>query len=171
MTMPASPDHDRQDDLPAWTITEEPPPADLEDGHDGGEFWSRADRTGLCWPWTGRVNRNGYGYFGRTTAHRVAWEIARGPIPAGHDIDHICRNRACVRPSHLEPVTRSENIRRGIGPQVLSKMWAAQTTCKQGHSFDEMNTYRPPSGRRMCRTCMNTASRDFRRRKAQKVSA
>jgi len=157
--MPTSPDPDGKADVSGYQP----------------DFWARVDKTGPCWEWTGSRNTRGYGRAscgGRMwLAHRLAWTLARGAIPDGLEMDHLCRNHSCVRPSHLEPVTRSENIRRGIGPQVLSKMWAAQTTCKQGHPFDEVNTYRPPSGRRMCRTCMTTASREYQRRKAQKVSA
>lgn len=74
-----------------------------------------------CWVWNLAVMPNGYGQQakpggrGTALAHRVYYEEARGPIPAGLDIDHLCRVRACVNPDHLEPVTRSENLRRGLG--------------------------------------------------------
>lgn len=73
---------------------------------------------GPCWLWTGRLNNKGYG---RVTlwakkrgymAHRMAYEFAVGPIPDGLEIDHLCRNRICCNPSHLEPVTHQENVRR-----------------------------------------------------------
>lgn len=89
-----------------------------------GAFWARVDtshRSG-CWVWIGKRDRDGYGNFsfsvgGRRMwwlAHRMAYEIARGPIPAGLTIDHLCFNKPCVNPWHLEPVTNEENIRRGI---------------------------------------------------------
>ena len=69
-----------------------------------------------CWPWRGQVNRGGYGvarYKRRTTtAHRAIYRILVGPIPDGLELDHLCRNRLCVNPAHLEPVTHLENVRR-----------------------------------------------------------
>ena len=66
-----------------------------------------------CWIWRGRIAPNGYGRLGSKYAHRVMYELHVGPIPTGLDVDHLCRVRHCVNPRHLEPVTRSENLRRG----------------------------------------------------------
>ena len=75
------------------------------------------DRTGECWLWTAATNRAGYGLLGipgrSTLAHRIAYEEYVGPVPDGLELDHLCRVRRCVKPAHLEPVTRSENVRRG----------------------------------------------------------
>lgn len=83
-------------------------------------FWANVDRSDptACWLWRGRAGCYGVFFFyenrvGRSVgAHRIAYELANGPIPPGLDIDHLCMVRGCVNPAHLEPVTRSENVRR-----------------------------------------------------------
>ncbi len=106
---------------------------------------------GGCVEFTGSTS-HGYGTVragGKVKkAHRAMYELMVGPIPEGLEIDHLCRNRVCVNPGHLEPVSRLENIRRG----TQGEFWAAKTHCKQGHPFDAENTY-VNSGKRACRTC------------------
>jgi len=115
-----------------------------------------------CWEWIGRRTWNGYGrfYIGTSRAdqryassHRWAYEFLVGPIPAGLDLDHLCRNRACCNPAHCEPVTRRQNVLRGNGPAMLGKINGTKTHCVHGHEFDEINTYQRPTGGRACRTC------------------
>lgn len=110
-----------------------------------------------CWQWRGHRIRGGYGTFwwnGRKIpAHRFAYEILMGPIPEGLEIDHLCRNRSCVNPQHLELVTSSENKRRG-----LQGVLRQQSHCKMGHPFDEANTRIDAKGHRTCRVCHNEAA-------------
>ena len=102
-------------------------------------------------------------------AHRFAYEMLVGPIPEGLDLDHLCRVRHCVNPNHLEPVTRSENLRRGIRPRLpqndrIGDKNRAKTHCPKGHPYDEANTLmhywkRENSMRRLCRTCHRQGTR------------
>jgi hypothetical protein len=114
-------------------------------------FSAKVDRSGDCWVWTGSRSTGGYArvWDGKRVvqAHRLSYELFVGPIPDGLYLDHLCRNRRCVKPEHLEPVTNQENQRRGVNPR------SAQTHCKHGHPFDESNTYWRPSGGRNCREC------------------
>ena len=102
-------------------------------------FWMRVEKTDTCWNWKTPHAKLGYGFIyvyergQKVPAHRVAWELLRGPIPEGLQIDHLCRNRRCVNPDHLEPVTQHENIMRGEG---LSAKRAVQTHCKHGHNME-----------------------------------
>jgi hypothetical protein len=133
---------------------------------DGSSFWAHVDAMGDCWQWTGTTNTKGYGRFNvsgrQAVAHRVAFEVLVGPIADALQLDHLCRNRGCVNPDHLEPVTRRENILRGYS---RSARLARQTACKRGHLFSEANTYVLPSGWRRCRTCLKAANREFRLKK------
>lgn len=133
-------------------------------------FWPKVARGAddQCWEWRGARNRSGYGIFrvggGGTSpvnAYRVAYEIVVGVIPEGLFLDHLCRNRACVNPGHLEPVTPKVNTLRGAGPTAKN---ALRTHCKRGHEFTPENTIAHPLGRN-CRECRRLADRARRDRK------
>ena len=119
-------------------------------------LWSRIDKSGDCWEWTGPKDRKGYGRAGRRgSAHRVVYELVVGPIPDNLQLDHLCRNHGCCRPDHCEPVPCRENLMRG---KTLAAANAAKTHCSRGHEYTTENTeeYR---GRRKCRTCRAAESR------------
>lgn len=118
-------------------------------------FWENVDKSGECWVWTAALDQDGYGTCrrgGTKRAHRVAYEELVGPIPDGLVVDHLCRNRACVNPLHLEPVTNRVNLLRG---DTAAARNAAKTHCPQGHEYTDANTQRKSNGARICRTCSN----------------
>jgi hypothetical protein len=123
-------------------------------GEDG--FWSRVDKSGgpdACWPWLGAVNAKGYGrrhLRGRLTlAHRAAHLFSKGEIPEGFTVDHLCRNRRCQNPLHLEAVPHRVNLLRG---NTITAKSAATVACPRGHAYDVSNTAHR-SGHRVCKTC------------------
>lgn len=120
-----------------------------------------------CWRWTDALRPDGYGTLmlgtdlGTMLAHRVSYLLQVGPIPAGHELDHLCRNRACVNPKHLEPVLHREN---GVRGQVF-RDYKRKTHCKRGHSVAEHGHLRA-DGYYACNTCQTDNQRE-RRAKAK----
>jgi hypothetical protein len=123
----------------------------------------RKAEIGDCWTFRGALV-NGYGYthvvdapgkYRTAFAHRVVYEELVGPVPTGKDLDHLCRNRACVNPDHLQPVSRRENLLRG---QTIVARQVRRTHCPRGHEYTE-NTYLYRNMRycRACREIVNNA--------------
>jgi hypothetical protein len=124
-------------------------------------FWERVTRVDECLIWPTR-RTDGYGTYRGGYAHRFAYEDRVGPIPDGMTLDHVCRNRSCVNPDHLEPVSMGENTRRGTSPVAAN---ARKTACVNGHAYTPSNTRLTPKGR-ACRECArlrSLATKDYRR--------
>ena len=130
-------------------------------------FWTQVEFTDTCWLWKAGVfsgGRHRYPCFTDEThksigGHRWAYQFCIGPIPAGLQVDHLCRNTLCVNPDHLEAVTRTENIRRGTSPTAAN---ARKTHCPRGHLLVPPNLVNLASGGRMCKTCKAAYSRAVR---------
>lgn len=140
---------------------------------DRDEFWVRrrttfADDTG-CWLWSKSVSPDdGYARLEyckkKWLAHRFVYELLVGPIPDGLELDHLCRNRACVNPAHLDPVTKRVNWERG---ESFTRKLAAQSHCKRGHEFTPENTAVTAQGHRECRSCRRVHSDRQRNRERE----
>lgn len=129
-------------------------------------FWKKVSVVpGGCWLWTASLYPNGYGCFHLSSrprrsalAHRWCYEQVMGPVPAGLDLDHVCRVRRCVNPGHLEPVTRSENLLRS---PLMGQAARDRTHCKRGHELAGDNLY-IHKGHRHCLACKAAAKRSAR---------
>lgn len=123
-----------------------------------------------CWLWIGAPWGGGYGLAAHAAlkaargrkngvvAHRAVYEFYCGPVASGLVLDHLCRNKGCVNPAHLEPVTQAENMRRGGVAAARAAMQSAKTHCKHGHEFTPENTYRSGRGDRSCLICRREVS-------------
>lgn len=131
------------------------------------DLWSRVEKTDTCWLWTGYLQSGGYGQIwldgSQPLVHRLAYETLVGPIPEGLTIDHLCRVRRCVNPSHLEPVTIQENLRRAWELRPCGSP-RVSTHCVNGHLWTPETTYER-RGFVECRTCNNESCRRYRERR------
>ncbi len=130
-------------------------------------FWKNVDirQFDECWNWKRAISDNGYGvvYFNKknTYAHRVAYADQISPILKGKVVDHLCRNRACCNPSHLEAVSQQTNILRGKGIAAIN---SAKTSCINGHPYNEQNTYIRPDGTgRHCLVCRTNSNNKIKK--------
>lgn len=131
-------------------------------------FWEKVDRIGedQCWLWKASQYKSGYGQFANEPAHRIAYKLASGPIGEGLEIDHLCRNKLCVNPAHLEAVPPRVNNLRGNSFAAVN---ARRTHCPSGHVLDLFNTYFY-RGHRACRECRRHHRREWGRRARQSSS-
>lgn len=117
-----------------------------------------------CWLWSGFIDKDGYGcvkyHAKRQRAARLLYQLDRGPIPLGLQIDHLCRQRLCVNPWHLEPVTCKENINRGetgsVAGQQSHNRSLTRTHCRRGHPYN--------GSRHLCRVCTKVNLDRYRRK-------
>ena len=123
-----------------------------ERGIDLELFWPKVDKTNTCWNWKAAKDR-GYGKFNQNKvnyyAHRISYEFFKGKIPSDKEIDHLCRNRGCVNPAHLEAVTHKINDLRGFGVSAINN---TKTNCPKGHPYSGENLVVDKQGRR-CKIC------------------
>jgi hypothetical protein len=125
------------------------------------KYSEREPNTG-CWIWTGELNQQKYGRIGirwqgkhrNVLAHRASYELEKGTIPPGLELDHVCRQPLCINPDHLKPCHRRENFLNSRAPARMNLM---KTHCPKGHAY-ENNLYIFPDGRRECKTCKKRRS-------------
>jgi HNH endonuclease len=134
-------------------------------------FWAKVDASGDCWEWTAARMKNGYGVFnvggtaGTALAHRFAYALLVGCVDAALQLDHLCRNRTCVNPDHLEPVSQRTNLMRGGSLSAINRR---KTHCHRGHSLADAYVYpahRAGLVQRICRAC--THDRYINKREAR----
>jgi len=127
-------------------------------------FELKVDKSNDCWQWVASTDRSGYGLFWHESrmkyAHRVYWELTVGPIPNGMELDHLCMNKGCVNPAHLEPVSHAINVRRAK---------AVTTACPQGHPYNGDNLRITKRGHRRCRACHLTTANSARDRRRKET--
>jgi hypothetical protein len=125
---------------------------------DISRFMDKIEKTNNCWNWTGSVN-DGYGQFWykkRVSAHRFSYELFKETIPQGLQLDHLCRNRKCVNPEHLEAVTTQINTVRGLTGKI-NHFNKNKTHCPKGHEYSGVNN----KERKICQICRTEQQRQY----------
>lgn len=125
--------------------------------YDAQLIFGQSEITDSCWLWMGSMYNNGYGKIGKTgyMVHRIAYELLKGEVPTNMCLDHLCKQRNCINPEHLEIVTLVENVMRGESQHAKN---ARKTHCKSGHEFTDENTYqRSDRLTRECKICRHEA--------------
>ncbi len=118
-----------------------------------------------CWNWIANINNHGYGMFSyggsKRAAHTIMYRLVVGEIRSGLECDHLCRNTRCVNPAHIEPVSRRENVLRGVSGCAVN---ARKTQCEYGHELSGKNLVLPADGSRQCRKCRNRRQSESQKR-------
>jgi hypothetical protein len=128
---------------------------------DLARVMTRVEKSDSCWNWKGNITHYGYGTYGNRNfmAHRVVYQLLTGNLRQEDTLDHLCKNKGCVNPRHLEPVSLRVNVLRSDNPNAVN---ARKTECHKGHPFTDDNTYiHPKRGHRQCRTCRKDAGKRF----------
>jgi hypothetical protein len=129
-------------------------------------FYNKVDKTDTCWNWSGSINENGYGLFrfnGKTSkAHRVSYILKNGSIDANLVIDHLCKNKKCVNPDHLDLVTQKENVIRGLAGKANNAQ-STKTHCPIGHEYSRIDK----NGYKLCGKCRSIQTMKSRKNKTQ----
>jgi len=126
---------------------------------------SKIKKVNNCWIWQDKsINTSGYAQIKiqkkQVLVHRLSYELFNGKLEKNLVIDHLCRNKLCINPDHLELVTRKENILRGFGPTAIN---SRKIACKKGHSLTGYNLIIRKTGNRECRTCKNLRKRIYKK--------
>ncbi len=135
--------------------------------YDPTWLFKKVKQTAGCWFWQGSKYQNGYGKYGSRgiMAHRIFYTLFKGEVPTDMALDHLCRERTCVNPEHLEIVTMVENVMRGESTHAKN---ARKTHCKKGHELTGANLYiHPTRGHRQCRTCRTLTSNNFHKKEGK----
>lgn len=124
-----------------------------------------------CWQWTGSIGLKGYGLTSYKdisySAHKFIYQLLKGEVPAGLVLDHLCRNRSCVNPKHLEIVTQQVNLLRG---KTKAAENAAKRECIKGHKYTDENTYVKPNGARNCKICQRIRVMNYQRKRGYSLA-